>query len=211
MLESIFSKYSKKNDDKLKANHKGEDEDFLNEQLNLSMKNKCDEVIKKYCNLYDDETYEHKFNIKPLSSKFKEKKTNKIENSLSTGPGWFNMKAPELTPELKEDLKTVQLRHIIDPARFYKKMDRDNLPKYFQVGTIIDNIIDGKKNRLKKNEVKSRLAEEFLETDVSKNYSLRKFEELQAERRKIGLMKSRVNKYKMQVKKKNRKSEFIIK
>jgi hypothetical protein len=146
-----------------------------------------------------------------LSSKFKEKKTNKIENSLSTGPGWFNMKAPELTPELKEDLKTVQLRHIIDPARFYKKMDRDNLPKYFQVGTIIDNIIDGKKNRLKKNEVKSRLAEEFLETDVSKNYSLRKFEELQAERRKIGLKKSRVNKYKMQVKKKNRKSEFIIK
>jgi hypothetical protein len=212
MLNSIFNKFSNKTKSDNNKTKEETTEDFLNEQVNLSMKNKCDEVIKRYCSLYnDDESKDEKYSIKPLSYKYSEKKNRRLENANTTGPGWFNMKAPEMTPELKEDLKAVQLRHIIDPARFYKKMDRDNLPKYFQVGTILDNIIEGKKNRLKKNEVKSRLAEEFLESDVAKNYSLRKFEELQGEKRKIGLKKTKLNKYKLQSKKKSKKSEMIVK
>lgn len=216
MLDSIFSKYTKssisKPEESSKNNIKREGtEDFLNEQVNISMKNKCNDVMKKYCSLYDDEEGADQFSVKPLNAKYQEKKLRKIEHANTTGPGWFNMKVPEMTPELREDLKAVQLRHIIDPARFYKKLDKDSLPKFFQVGTIQDNIIDGKKNRLKKSEVKSRLAEEFLETDVAKKYSLRKFEELQNDRRKLGLKKSKINKYKMQVKKKARRSEFVVK
>jgi hypothetical protein len=186
-------------------------EDFLNENGNLSMKTKCDEVLKKYCNLYTDEEETDKFAIKPLNYKFLEQKNRRIEYANTTGDGWFNMKAQEITPEIREDLKAVQLRHIIDPGRFYKKMDRDILPKFFQIGTILDNIVDGKKNRLKKSEVKGRLAEEFLEEDKEKNYSLRKFEELQDARRKVGLKKTNLNKYKLKSKRNSKKSGFIVK
>ena len=90
-------------------------------------------------------------------------------------------------------------------------MDRDILPKFFQLGTILDNIVDGKKNRLKKSEVKGRLAEEFLEEDKEKKYSLRKFEELQDARRKVGLKKTNLNKYKLKSKRNSKKSGFIVK
>ena len=208
MLNNIFSQYSKssklsKNEEDKKSSNKNNifNEDFLNENENLSMNTKCDEVMKKYCTLYKDEEDEttsnnNKYSIKPLNHRYLEQKDRRVEHSKTTGEGWFNMKAPELTPELKEDLKTIQLRHIIDPSRFYKKLDRNNLPKFFQIGTILDNIVDGKKNRLKKEDIKSRIAEEFLELDKEKNYSLRKFEEFQDQRRKLGLKKSKLNKYK---------------
>lgn len=217
MLNSILSKYSKRADHvntfddpesqsqptKPKKNKNEETQDFLNESENLSMKKKCDDVLKKYCTLYteDEETDQNKFSVKPLNYKFLEQKQRRVQHAKTTGDGWFNMKAPEMTPELREDLKAVQLRHIIDPGRFYKKLDRDNLPKFFQMGTILDNIVDGKKSRLNKSEVKGRLAEEFLEEDKEKKYSLRKFEELQDQRRKIGLKKTRLNKYKLKSKK----------
>ena len=35
------------------------------------------------------------------------------------------------------------------------------LPKFFQVGRIMENITEGKKYRLKKHEVKNRIAEDF--------------------------------------------------
>lgn len=57
----------------------------------------------------------------------------KVEREKTTGDAWFNMKAPELTQELKRDLKVLQMRGSLDPKRFYKKNDRDGLPKYFQV------------------------------------------------------------------------------
>lgn len=56
------------------------------------------------------------------------------EREKTSGDGWFNMKAPELTEELKNDLKAQQMRSAMDPKRFYKKNDREGFPKYFQVG-----------------------------------------------------------------------------
>lgn len=47
------------------------------------------------------------------------------------------MKAPEMTEELKNDLKALQMRAAIDPKRFYKKNDRKGLPKYFQVRVLM--------------------------------------------------------------------------
>lgn len=57
------------------------------------------------------------------------------ERAKTTGDGWFNMSAPELTEELKNDLKALQMRSAVDPKRFYKKNDRQGLPKYFEVRT----------------------------------------------------------------------------
>lgn len=57
-----------------------------------------------------------------------------VEREKTSGDGWFNMKAPEVTEELKNDLKALQMRSAMDPKRFYKKNDREGFPKYFQVG-----------------------------------------------------------------------------
>lgn len=43
------------------------------------------------------------------------------------------MKAPEMTEELKNDLKALKMRSAMDPKHFYKKDDRQGFPKYFQV------------------------------------------------------------------------------
>lgn len=55
------------------------------------------------------------------------------ERQKTAGDGWFGMRAPELTDELKNDLKALKMRASMDPKRFYKKNDRDGFPKYFQV------------------------------------------------------------------------------
>ena len=43
------------------------------------------------------------------------------------------MPAPQLTQELKNDLKLLRMRNALDPARHYKTADSKNLPRYFQV------------------------------------------------------------------------------
>lgn len=59
------------------------------------------------------------------------------ERQKTAGNGWFGMKAPELTDELKNDLRALKMRAGMDPKRFYKKNDRDGFPKYFQVWYLI--------------------------------------------------------------------------
>ena len=62
------------------------------------------------------------------------------ERAKTTGDGWFNMKAPEMTEELKNDLKAIQMRSAMDPKRFYKKNDREGFSKYLQVGWLFNQI-----------------------------------------------------------------------
>lgn len=108
------------------------------------------------------------------------------ERAKTTGDGWFNMRAPELTEDLKKDLKALQMRSAMDPKRFYKKNDREGFPKYFQVrihavgggeeilthlfkisshlqvGTVVDNPIDFYHSRIPKKERKRTIMEELL-------------------------------------------------
>lgn len=190
--DSIFEE--EKGDIKDKTRNKKEDE-LLNEEYSLSMKSKCSEILKKYCTLYDKEKC-----VQPLNINYINKKAKKEEMKNTAGPLWYNMKAPELTPELKEDLKAMQVKQYTDPTQFFKKNDKNKLEKFFQIGTIQDNILEGKKNRLRKSEVRNRIAEEILDRDISKNYTLKKFDEIQKQRRKIGLKKSQLNKYKLKTK-----------
>ena len=215
MLDEILNKHKlKKRNKNIMEEKNTTNQDstglFLNDEQCFDQKNKVNEVMKKYCSLYTDNK-DDKYSIKPLNFDFIQKKEKKIENSNSAGKNWFNLPAPEMTPELKQDLKAIQLRSIIDPSRFYKKLDRKKLPKYFHIGTIQENIVDGKKNRLKKSEVKDRILEEFLDQDKIVNFSSRKFDELQNQKRKISLKKQKINKYKLQNRGKKRKTDFIVK
>ena len=175
------------------------EDNVIHREVESSMKSRCADILNKYCTLYDKDKCIQPLNINHINKK---KRIEEMKNS--TGPMWFNMTAPEMTPELKEDLKAMQVKQDTDPTQFFKKNDKKKLAKFFQIGTIQDNILEGKKNRLKKSEVRNRIAEEILDRDISKSYTLKKFDEIQKQRRKIGLKKSQLNKYKLRTKGKTR-------
>ena len=49
------------------------------------------------------------------------------------------MEKVELTEELKNDLRAIKFRNQIFPKRFYRNNDSESLPKYFQIGTVVES------------------------------------------------------------------------
>ncbi|XP_050973248.1 deoxynucleotidyltransferase terminal-interacting protein 2 isoform X2 [Labeo rohita] len=139
-----------------------------------------DELLKKSVIVPD---FEKKDAVPPYSeSKHAAKLKRKAEREKTTGDGWFNMRAPELTEELKNDLKALKMRSAMDPKRFYKKNDREGLPKYFQVGTVVDNPVDFYSSRIPKKQRKRTIVEELLADAEFRSYNKKKYHEIMAEK-----------------------------
>ncbi|KAK9519277.1 hypothetical protein VZT92_022018 [Zoarces viviparus] len=146
----------------------------------LKEKKILDEVMKK--SVIGPE-FEKKDAVPPYSeSKHAVKLKNRTERAKSTGDGWFNMKAPEITPEVKGDLQVLKMRGSMDPKRFYKKNDRDGFPKYFQVGTVVDNPVDFYHSRLPKRARKRTMVEELLSDAEFRHNNKKKYQHIVKER-----------------------------
>ncbi|KAF6175866.1 hypothetical protein GIB67_003354 [Kingdonia uniflora] len=80
------------------------------------------------------------------------------------------------------------LRSVMDPKRHYKKGDTKSkaLPKYFQVGTVIESASDFYSGRLTKKERKQTLAEELLSDHHLGDYRKRKVREIEEHNRPAG-------------------------
>ncbi|XP_009399073.2 rRNA-processing protein fcf2-like isoform X1 [Musa acuminata AAA Group] len=121
------------------------------------------------------------------------RKMNKLlkKNMKDTaGRSWFDMPALTITPEIKKDLEILKLRHVIDPKRHFKKGDNSKaLPKYFQVGTVIEPASEFFSGRLTKKERKTTLADELLHDDALKAYRKRKIQEIQESHQPGGVEK----------------------
>uniref|UniRef100_A0A8D2A9V1 Fcf2 pre-rRNA processing C-terminal domain-containing protein n=1 Tax=Sus scrofa TaxID=9823 RepID=A0A8D2A9V1_PIG len=127
--------------------------------------------------------FEKNYSVPPYrESKYKLQKKRRQERQKTAGDGWFGMKAPELTDELKNDLKALKMRASMDPKRFYKKNDRDGFPKYFQIGTIVDNPADFYHSRVPKKQRKRTIVEELLADSEFRRYNRRKYSEIMAEK-----------------------------
>ncbi|RVX22105.1 rRNA-processing protein fcf2 [Vitis vinifera] len=113
---------------------------------------------------------------------------------LLTTLGRFDMPAPTITPELKKDLQLLKLRSAIDPKRHYKKSDSKSktLPKYFQVGTVIESASDFFSGRLTKKERKASLADELLSNSSFADYRKRKVREIEEQNRPAGVDKWKI-------------------
>ncbi|KAL6510427.1 hypothetical protein OROHE_021044 [Orobanche hederae] len=119
----------------------------------------------------------------------------------TAGKNWFDMPAQTLTPELKKDLQLLkimdnywiktELRSAIDPKRHYKKGDSKSktLPKYFQVGTVIESPFEYFNGRLTKKERKATLADELLSDGTFRDYRKRKVREIEEVNRPAGVGK----------------------
>ncbi|KAM7011903.1 deoxynucleotidyltransferase terminal-interacting protein 2 [Tautogolabrus adspersus] len=139
-----------------------------------------DEVMKKSVIGPD---FEKKDAVPPYSeSKQALKLKHRVERLKSTGDSWFNMKAPEITPELKGDLNVLKMRGSMDPKRFYKKNDRDGFPKYFQVGTVVDNPVDFYHSRIPKKTRKRTMVEELMADADFRHNNKKKYQDIVAEK-----------------------------
>lgn len=109
------------------------------------------------------------------------KADKKAAEEEDSGSKWFNMKKPEMTPELKRDLLILKNRSALDPKRHYKK-EKWLVPKYFQTGTIIEGNTEFYSARLSRKNRGKTLAQEILNDDESSKYFRRKYYEIQKER-----------------------------
>ncbi|XP_017880766.1 deoxynucleotidyltransferase terminal-interacting protein 2 [Ceratina calcarata] len=106
------------------------------------------------------------------------------ERSKTKGKDWFNMSAPELTPEVKHDLQVLRMRSVLDPKHFYKKNDLKALPKYFQIGKVMDSPLDYYSGRLTKKERKKTIVDELMADAQFAKYNKRKYKEIIEEKQK---------------------------
>uniref|UniRef100_T1J4Q4 Fcf2 pre-rRNA processing C-terminal domain-containing protein n=1 Tax=Strigamia maritima TaxID=126957 RepID=T1J4Q4_STRMM len=90
------------------------------------------------------------------------KKQRRIERNKTKGAKWFNMPSTEMTEERKNDLMIIRMRNVLDPKRFYKKNETSVLPKYFQIGTVVEPAADFYHARIPKKQRKQTIVEELL-------------------------------------------------
>ncbi|NWR10600.1 TDIF2 protein, partial [Paradoxornis webbianus] len=146
----------------------------------LKEKKKKDQLLQKSVITPD---FERKECVPPYRESLRQlKKQRRAEREKTTGDGWFGMKAPEITSELKNDLKVLKMRASLDPKHFYKKNDRDGLPKYFQVGTVVDSPIDFYHSRIPKKQRKRTIVEELLADSEFRRYNKKKYQEIMSEK-----------------------------
>lgn len=72
----------------------------------------------------------------------------------------------------------IQMRNYLDPKRFYKNPDK--LGAVLHIGTVIEGPHEYKSSRLTNKQRKQSIVEEILADKSIKDYSKRKFNEIQA-------------------------------
>ncbi|KAL1873978.1 hypothetical protein VTK73DRAFT_679 [Phialemonium thermophilum] len=80
------------------------------------------------------------------------------------GAEWFHMPKTSDDPQVKRDLQILKMRNVLALGKQHFKRDgrRDPIPRFSQVGTIVEGPTDFYSGRLTKKERKRTLAEEVL-------------------------------------------------
>ena len=155
-----------------------------------------EDPVMKHCVLTPD--FEKRENAPPITiSKHIQKKLAKVfilqlvstpyplllcaqaTRDASTGSKWFHMSAPQLTPQLKNDLRLLKMRNALDPSRHYKANDSKEIPRYFQVGRVVADSADFYSSRIPKRQQGQTLVDELLSNDQFQTYHRKKYLELQ--------------------------------
>ena len=90
------------------------------------------------------------------------------------------MKPATLDGTMKGDIKMVEMRNYLDPKRFYKNPDK--IRKVLHVGTVIEGAAEYTTNRMTKKERKQSLVGEIIADKQIKDYTKRKYVEIQQEK-----------------------------
>ncbi|XP_030752997.1 deoxynucleotidyltransferase terminal-interacting protein 2 [Sitophilus oryzae] len=154
-------------------------EKFIEQDL---ISNEVKETLEKSVITPD---FENLHTVPPYElAKKKLQRDRRNEKEKTKGEKWYGMPKTEMTDEVKRDLEILQMRSVLDPKHFYKKNDLKVLPKYFQVGKVLDSPIDFYNNRLTQKERKKTLVDELLADAEFQKYNKRKYKEILEEKQK---------------------------
>ncbi|CAG2180707.1 unnamed protein product [Oppiella nova] len=128
------------------------------------------------------------------------KKMNREESAKTLGKKWFDMRVSDMTDEKKNDLLALNMRKGWDPKRFYKKNDSKELPKFFQIGTVVESKADYYSSRVPKKDRKRTLVDELLADADFKRFNKKKYSEALAK-----------NPYYLRMKRKKQRQELKAK
>ena len=112
------------------------------------------------------------------------------ERKRSLGKGWFDIAPAEMNETLRADMKVVQMRNYLDPKRFYKNPDK--MKNIIGVGTVIEGPEEYTTQRMSKHERKQTLVGEILADRSIKDYTKRKYAEIQQDREKNSRKKKKM-------------------
>ena len=113
----------------------------------------------------------------------------KIKKEKTLGKGWFDMKPTSMDSGLKADIKMVEMRNYLDPKRFYKNPDK--IRKVLHTGTVIEGAAEYTTARMSRKERKQSLVGEIIADKKIKDYTKRKYVELQTEKEQRRGVKSK--------------------
>ena len=120
-----------------------------------------------------------------------------LKEKDTTGPGWFELPKTEMTAELKRDLQVISMRDALDSKRFFKKdKSSSKVPKYSQVGHIVEGNTEFYSARQSKKERKRTIVEEVLAEEAKNHKHKRKYNEIMAENRRNASLNRRRTKRK---------------
>ncbi|KAJ1927944.1 rrna-processing protein fcf2 [Tieghemiomyces parasiticus] len=104
--------------------------------------------------------------------------------ATTNGAGWFDMKRPEVTEEIKRDLQVIEYRAALDPTRFYKKdKQRNPVPEFFHMGTVVEAPHEYYSGRLTRKERRGRLADQLLNEEQTRAHLKRRAEKIRTDSR----------------------------
>ncbi|XP_058451800.1 deoxynucleotidyltransferase terminal-interacting protein 2 [Malaya genurostris] len=130
------------------------------------------------------------------------KEQNRKERAKTKGANWFNLPAPEITEEVKNELELIRMRSVLDPKHFYKRSEMKTLPKYFQIGKVIASPLDYYNERGTKKTKAKTLVDELLEDAEFQKYNKKKYAEALEKRKKKAYHKAAIKMKKLKKKKK---------
>lgn len=109
----------------------------------------------------------------------------------TAGKKWYDLPSPVVDEDTKRELRLLRLRGAMDPKRFYKSFDGKALPKFFHMGTIVDDPLDYYSGRLTRSERKSTLTEQLLADQQLTQHRKKKIAQLMEENSRYQKLKKR--------------------
>ncbi|XP_002168759.3 deoxynucleotidyltransferase terminal-interacting protein 2 isoform X1 [Hydra vulgaris] len=127
----------------------------------------------------------------------KQVKRKKIAEETA-GKGWYNLPKTEVTEEIKRDLQIIKMRGVLDGKHHYKRNDSNKLPKYFQIGTIVEGAHEFYNSRVPNKKRKATIVDELLNDAEFRRKNKKNFLQLQKKKMSGGkkYYKQKINKSK---------------
>eukprot|EP00210_Caulerpa_lentillifera_P006766 g6465.t1 len=124
-------------------------------QFTPSVDSNLSNIIKSYTNrksqVVDKEL------AKPVGVRWWNEESIKAANR-----GWFEMPSSDFNDDLKRDLEVLSMRGAFNPKRHYKNLEKIKTANWVQVGTVLDNPVEGRSGQLPNHLRKRTLTQEWL-------------------------------------------------